>query len=269
MRCCVESIGIVGPGLNGWNASREVFNGAQPHLSSAPPMPKLDLLPATERRRTSTTVKYALTAGADALAGTSRAARDIATVFAASSGDGEVLHEICATLASSERQVSPMKFHNSVHNAAAGYWSIATGAQIASSSVCAYDWSFAAGLLEAVAQVNTGCDAMLLIVADVAYPEPLRTARPINDSFACALLLSTYSATSLCTLEVRFEVGARAASVMENTSLEALRKDNPSARALPLLAAIARRDRVRLTFDYLHDASVSVDVLPNGEGNGQ
>jgi hypothetical protein len=224
-------------------------------------MPKLDLLPATERRRTSTTVKYALTAGADALAGTSRAARDIATVFAASSGDGEVLHEICATLASSERQVSPMKFHNSVHNAAAGYWSIATGAQIASSSVCAYDWSFAAGLLEAVAQVHSGDEAVLLVVSDVAYPKPLREVRPINESFACALLLSRHSEVNLCTLDVHFEPGTRATSTMDHASLEALRQDNPSARALPLLAAIARHEWGHLTFDYLRDATLFVEVF--------
>ena len=47
---------------------------------------------------------------------------DIATVFTSSGGDGDNVHEILQTLASTEREVSPTRFHNAVHNAPAGYW---------------------------------------------------------------------------------------------------------------------------------------------------
>ena len=94
-------------------------------------------------------------------------------VFSFSGGDGDNCHEICAALASSERLISPTRFHNSVHNAAAGYWSIAYGCTRASTSLCADDASFGAGLLEALAQLACGAPAVLLVAYDVDYPPPL------------------------------------------------------------------------------------------------
>lgn len=267
MRLFVESVGILGPGLNGWAASQGVLSGAKPHVRSEAALPKLDWLPAAERRRTGAPVKYALTVGMDALSATALTAQDVPTIFAASSGDGEVLHDICATLASSERQVSPTRFHNSVHNAAAGYWSIAVGARVASTSLCAYDWTFVAGLLETAAQVLVDSEAALLIAYDIAYSMPLRAARTVHESFACALLLRRHaSENSLHSLELEFSPRASVPTTLGDASLEALRRDNPSARALPLLAAMARRDHAQLQFDYLDDAAVSVTVAPMGRG---
>ena len=57
------------------------------------------------------------------------AAPDAAVVFASGDADGENLHHILESLATPEHEVSPTRFHNSVHNAAAGYWNIATGAR--------------------------------------------------------------------------------------------------------------------------------------------
>jgi len=268
MRCVVESVGLLGPGLTSWVAGESILAGRQPYLNSPPQIPRLELLPPTERRLTGATVKYALAVGADALARSSRPARDIPTVFAASGGDGEVLHEICSTLATSERQVSPTRFHNSVHNAPAGYFSIAMGARVASTSLCAYDWTFAAALLEASVQVATLYESVLLIVGDVAYPEPLRTARLVQNSFACALLLGREGEPGLCKLEVGLEPGARPDSVVADPQLEKLRVDNPAARALPLLAAIARGQSIRLAFDYLQDSTLSVGVTAlSGHGH--
>src|SRR6185437_4923435 len=98
-------------------------------------------------------------------------------------------NEICMTLASGERQLSPTRFHNSVHNAASGYWSIAAAATSASSVLCAYDASFGAGLLEALTQVVVDRTSVLLVAYDAGYPEPLRAARPIPDAFGVAMVL--------------------------------------------------------------------------------
>jgi hypothetical protein len=90
----------------------------------APPV----LLPPAERRRASRLVKAALGVGLEAINHAGADAAALATVFTSSSGDGHNCHALCETLASDDRQVSPTRFHNSVHNAAAGYWGIATGA---------------------------------------------------------------------------------------------------------------------------------------------
>ena len=111
------------------------------------------MLPA-ERRRAGATVKLAIAAGSEALAQAGRDPADMAMVFAASGGDGETVHEILAVLARSTREVSPTRFHNSVHNAPAGYWTVATGSRAPSTSLCAFDESFAAGLLDAAVQAT-------------------------------------------------------------------------------------------------------------------
>ena len=65
-----------------------------------------------------------------------------------------ICHEICQALALAAREVSPTRFANSVHNAAAGYWSIATGSMMESNVLCAFDASFVAGLLDAMTQLR-------------------------------------------------------------------------------------------------------------------
>jgi len=92
-------------------------------------------------------------------------------------------------LASDDRLISPTRFHNSVHNVAAGYWGIATGAMSTSSVLSAFDASFGAGLLEALAQVVVDDTRTVLLACDTAYPEPLYSARPIPDAFGIALVL--------------------------------------------------------------------------------
>lgn len=80
--------------------------------------------------------------------------------------------------------------HNLVHNAASGYWSIATGATPAAQVLGAYDASFGAGLLEAMVQAHTAQAPILLVAYDSEYPPPLHAKRPIADTSALALVLS-------------------------------------------------------------------------------
>ena len=88
------------------------------------------------------------------------------------------------------REVSPTSFHNSVYNAPAGYWSIATHSRLASTSVCAYDVSFAAGLFEAAAYATVEHQPVMLIASDLPFPAPLHAIRPVEESFAAALLMT-------------------------------------------------------------------------------
>ena len=84
------------------------------------------------------TVRLAIAAGTEALAQAGRDPAEMAMVFAASGGDGETIHEILAVLATEQREVSPTRFHNSVHNAPSGYWALATGSRAPSISLSAY-----------------------------------------------------------------------------------------------------------------------------------
>jgi hypothetical protein len=262
MRVVLEAAGVVGPGLPGWSASRELLRGALPYAALELSLPKLDMLPAAERRRTGQSVKLALAAGLDALAGSRRGPDQLATVFTSSGADGQVLHEICETLAGADRQVSPTRFHNSVHNAPAGYWSLATRSHEPSTSLCAYDWSFAAGLLESAAQVTVEHDAVLLVCFDLPYCEPIHSARPIVGSLGVALLVAREPApAALARAEIEI-TQRQPPTPMSDPALEQLRAGNPTARALPLLAALARGEVASLVLDYVAEQSLSVRITP-------
>jgi len=168
-----------------------------------------------------------------------RTGDSVPTVFTSSGGDGEVINEICTMLAGNDRLISPTRFHNSVHNAPSGYWGIATGSRAPSTSLCAFDWSFGAGLLEAATQASSDHESVLLIAYDLPYPEPLRGVRPMRHPFASALLIARErSPRSLAACELGSGT-AGAPSRMLDDNLEQLRRDNPAARSLPLLAALA------------------------------
>ncbi len=133
----------------------------------------------------------------------------LATVFAASGADGHNCHAICEQLATDDRQISPTRFHNSVHNAAAGYWGIATGSMAPCQVICAYDASFGAGLLDALGQVVLDRQPTLLIAYDSEYPEPLHATRPLPDVAGVAVLLAPeHSERSLACITVAATDGA-------------------------------------------------------------
>lgn len=255
----IEGIGLLGPGLPDWPQAQAVLSGQQTYQPHKTLLPSPVLLPAAERRRGGALVKLTLATGLEAIAAAGVAAVDLPCVFSSSGGDGENCHAICAMLASDDRQISPTRFHNSVHNAAAGYWSIATGAMTASSVLSAFDGSFSAGLLEALTQVVVDNTRAILLAADSAYPEPLYRVRPIADACGIALVLAPQrSARSLAHLGIALtDVGA---DQFDDAALETLRRTVPAARGLPLLRAIAQRQNRQVVLDYLDGTRLAVDV---------
>ena len=234
----VSGIGFAAPGLVGWPMARECLAGAAAYRPE--PLPRLSPqgLPANERRRLSTTMRLALAVAEEALGGVPESARQIATVFASGNGDGDIINAICEELAKPEPAVSPTQFHNSVHNAPAGYWSIAAHAMTPHTAVAAHDATFSAGLLEAATLTTEGMP-VLLVAYDRPLPEPLNKTRPGSGEFACALLLHRQPEQTPAGLSLRLENGGQESTIAD-PMLEALRADNPAARALPLLEALAR-----------------------------
>ena len=227
------------------------------------PRPNADLLPPAERRRCGDIVRLALHVGAEALAASGAPAAELPTVFTSASGNGEVLHQICETLAGPVRDVSPTRFHNSVHNAPAGYWSIATGSREASTSLCANQGSFAAGLLEAALQSAAERRRVLLVAYDTPNPAPLDAAIPIVAPCGIALLLGHEpSAVSLARLELGLAADG-AVTPLADEGLERLRTGNSAGCALPLLAALAGRQAAQLLIEYLPGLCLAVTIEPS------
>lgn len=185
----IEGIGFWSKGLPSWSDAA-AFAHAGTLRENAPARPSPQLLAANERRRAPESVAVALEV---ALAACQAAGRDPATlpsVFASTHGDLGITDYMCETLAGDDpAAISPTRFHNSVHNAAAGYWTIGAGCMHPSTALSAYAASFAQGLLEALMQLATGHDAVLLAAYDTGASGPLVAISNTTGTLGGALVL--------------------------------------------------------------------------------
>jgi Beta-ketoacyl synthase, N-terminal domain len=189
MRIAIDAIGLLAPGLPDWDGARDVFAGRKAHVAAPlEPCAPASLSP-TERRRSSPTVRLALAAAEQALRGTSIAAQDMPVVFASAEAAGVITHQLCEVLAGG-REVSPTQFHNSVHNAPSGYYSIAMNAKLGATSVCRGPWTFAAGLLGAAVQALCDGVPVLFVCYDSPLPAPLSDVMPVVEATAIAMVIA-------------------------------------------------------------------------------
>jgi hypothetical protein len=262
LKVWVQGIGLLGPGMTSWADARDVLRGVRSHANAPTVLPPPARLPPAERRRAGAAVKLALAIADEAVAQAGVDPSTLATVFTSSSGEGTNCHVLCETLATPTPVVSPTRFTNSVHNAAAGCWHIAVASRAPSTSLCAFDGSFAAGLIEAATSTQLGVCPVLLVASDSPYPEPLHATRPLPDHFGAALVLAPAPAAhSLAELTISLDASLEDASTCDDPALEALRHAIPAACALPLLAALARpRAMQRIVLDYLPHLRVRVDL---------
>ncbi|MEJ0070363.1 MAG: beta-ketoacyl synthase chain length factor [Pseudomonadota bacterium] len=257
----VEGIGLIAPGLASWSAAIPILTGAAPWAAVETELPPPIMLPKNERRRASATIRLALEAARQAVDASGLAPKDLPACFGSSSGDGDVVDMLVRTVTSAEGRVSPTLFHNSVHNAPAGYWSIATGTHAPTLSIGAFDATVAATLLSAA--VHARQCATLVCVYDAALPEPLRTVRPVPLPFGAALVLSpTPSATSVARLTLRLGDGTQPPTRLQAPSLKPLHEGNPSARMLPLLEVLARRQPAEVVIPWQDCPALVIAVTP-------
>ena len=261
MRGYVEGVGLIGPGLDGWKSSHDVLAGKALYQPQKTSFPAPELLPAAERRRSSDITKLSLATMLEAISSAGLEAANLPSIFTSSGGDGYNCHAINEMLASEDRDISPTRFHNSVHNAASGYCSIATGAMTPSSVLCAYDGSFGAGLLEALSQVAVDNTRCVLVACDTGYPEPLHSVRKIYDALGIALVLAPQQ-RSQALAQITVSITDAEASQIEDTVLEALRLSVPAARGLPLLHALALNKAKEIVLDYLGSTRLAVTITP-------
>jgi len=124
------------------------------------------------RRRTSIATRVAITAAGRACAAAGND-HQLPAIFVSSVGEMQVTDKLCRSITRQEYPLSPTLFHNSVHNTAAGYWSMATGSMASMQAMGALDDGFALGLLEAWCQLQTVTEQLLLVVYDETMPEQL------------------------------------------------------------------------------------------------
>jgi hypothetical protein len=214
-------------------------------------------------------VALALEVAAASVAASGREAADLPCVFASAHGDLGINDYMCSTLAADPLLLSPIKFHNSVHNAAVGYWTIGTGCMAASNSLTAYESTFASGLLEAAAQCAADQRAVLLAGYDMPAVGALASVTTSRDLLAVALVLSpTRTQRTVAAFEWSLVAGARPASAARSDAARAL-KTNAMADALPLFEALARGEVESLTLPLSATLSLQLRLQPEPQLEAQ
>ena len=238
----IEGPAFWAPTLPDWATARAAFAGTGAPVDPPARRPSPQVLAPAERRRAPDTVALALEVAAAAIAGSGREAKDLPCVFVSAHGDLGINDYMCSTLAKDPTLLSPIKFHNSVHNAAVGYWTIGTGCMAASNSISAYEQSFASGLLEAAAQCAADDQAVLLVGYDMPSVGALSSVTTSRGLLAVALVVSPQrterTVASFGWSLVQREHNASAASPSTSDAAIALR-GNAMADALPLFEALA------------------------------
>ena len=253
----IAGLGAWGPRFADWQA---LGRGLQTGEWSSDVVLQPELIPARERRRAPQLVKMAIEVMDQACRMASLDPHDVATVFSSSMGDMQITDYMCRTLAASPQLVSPTRFHNSVHNAAPGYWSITTGAFTPATAVSAYEYTASMAFLEAAIQAVEEETPVLLVTQEIAALLPLYDTCPSELPFSAAFLLTPtgHCNSAVCSLE--FSVSQQ---VNQWPIIGGILGDdfgsNFGARLLPLLAAIATRSR-ESTFEFPISATSTLSL---------
>ncbi len=265
----IDGIAFWAPLLPGWDAARAAFVDHTLPSAAVSSRPAPAVMAANERRRASDSVLVALEVAAAAVAHSGHDARHLASVFTSAHGDLPITDALCRTLASDPLLLSPMRFHHSVHNAASGYWAIASGCHAASTALAAFKHSFGAGLLEATGQCAQSGEAMLLVGFDTEACGPLASSNRSRGLLGVALVLAPQrSAASRWQMQWSLDVSSTPPAAPRSPAAQTL-MDNATADALPLFEALAmdQPGDLRLAVGGSSQLSLRLQPLP-GAGVG-
>lgn len=256
LACYLYGVGAWGPGFADWPQLRDLLTGAEV-ISREPVLtpPKCEVIPGNEKRRAPTIVKAAVEVSAQACGHAGMNPADLACVFGSGLGDTDITDYLCTQLASPEKQLSPTKFHNSVHNAAAGYWTISTHCMRSANSIAAYRYTVGISLMEAALQGQQDQMPVLVSLFDLAARGIYQRIYATDMDFAAALVITPAELSTPPLAKLTFSVGADAVAAPDwHPFFARLSEANPSARILPLLHALSSHENSMVIGLSLADA---------------
>ena len=245
LHCALLGVGVWGRGFENWNTLQTKLLGEQTHVDDELTMatPKPVMIPANERRRAPLLVKMAVEVSDQALQQSGLKSEDVACVFGSGLGDTEITDYMCRVLASDVKQLSPTKFHNSVHNAAAGYWTISSECMKVANSVAAYHETAGLAFLEAITHCSLNDEPVLITLFDDRAHAAYRSIFDADEAFACSFLICPddfSTAEPLVRLSARLIDGEPLSKPVLNGDFTSLYERNPAAKALSVLSVLAR-----------------------------
>lgn len=239
LRIKILGTGAWGPGFCDWQTLEQHLETHTAFDTDEFVSPKPTVIPANERRRAPLPVKLAVETSWQACQQAELDPADFACVFASGLGDTETTDYMCKALTTEEKLLSPTRFHNSVHNAAAGYWTISTGCMHAANSIAGFEETVPLGLLETAVQACGDNTPMLLTLFDAKTADIYKEMFSTTQSFGASLAVAPEGhaffnrAGPIISLTVDPRPGAWPA--IGNEHLRYLYEANPSARILAVL----------------------------------
>lgn len=261
-RVDLAGVGIWSESFSDWEQFCAVANGEAVEVNA-----KLqpELIPARERRRAPQFVKMAIEVMDQACIMADIDRSCVATVFASGMGDMQITDYMCRTLATMPRTISPTKFHNSVHNAATGYWSIATGSNAPASAVSGYAHSSAIALLEGATQAIEEDVAVLVTAQEGAAPKPFKSVYDSDHPLAVSLLLAPTGMCSSPVCELRIGESEPGLPDEKASSLAGVELDGSfGVELLDLLLVVAAGEERHVNLPLSPSAGLSIDVAHRG-----
>jgi len=258
----IDGIALWSPALPGWDAARGALRGGALPPPSATRRPATGLLGANERRRAPDSVLLALEVAQAAVQASGHDAATLASVFSSTHGDLAIVDALCTTLAEDPLLLSPTRFHHSVHNAASGYWAIASGCRRASSAVAHFGHAFAAGWLESAGQCAADGEPVLLVGFDTEACGALASTNRSRGLLGVALVLSPQRGPrSSWRVDWALHAAAAEAPPLRSAAARAL-ADNAMADALPLFEALAGDAAAQLALPLGPQLALALSAVP-------
>lgn len=236
LSCKIVSSGAWGEHFADTHSLNQLLQGAP---QTTPPMtgPKPLVIPANERRRAPLSVRLAVETSWQATENIGVSPQNLASVFVSGYGDTNLTDYMCKALASENKLLSPTKFHNSVHNAPAGYWTISTGAMRAANSVAGCGHSVSIALMEAFIQCQVENAPVLITFYDAPVAAIMRPVLDNAQAFAGSLIIYPTSSSRdglTVTATLSSETVEWPSLRTTNTYLQQLYDKNPAAKLLCL-----------------------------------
>ena len=257
MRCSVKAIGGWGQNYTNWaELSELITTGSTAENTTTSPKP--EIIPANERRRAPLPVKLAVESSWQATQAAGLDPKDLACVFVSGLGDTQLTDYMCKVLATENMQLSPTKFHNSVHNAAAGYWTISTGCMKAANSVAGFNESVSLALFEAFCQCIEENVPVLITFYDSQVSEILKPLLKNEQSFSASIIIEpcvSDADQNILEMQVSSETSDWPELKLE-ANLEKNYQQNPSARILAVLKMLTAKSRDSVTLPLSTETSI-------------
>ncbi|MBO1256762.1 beta-ketoacyl synthase chain length factor [Alteromonas sp. 5E99-2] len=237
LTCKVASIGAWGSYFDSWEALQQLLSGsATPDIRNKGPKPTI--IPPNERRRAPLPVRLAVESSWQATQAANISPETLTCVFVSGLGDTDLTDYMCKVLASEHKELSPTKFHNSVHNAPAGYWTISTKTMTAANSVAGFNHSVSLTLLEAMIQCESENVPIMMTFYDAPVTSILQPLLSNNEAFAFSIIIypksSDINGISISACVNSNEYKAWPTLHSTNSDICSLYEENPSAKILCL-----------------------------------